>query len=289
MPESVALAAPPRSVPLSLWVRTVFGGVMVLIGWIVLGIGGVFAAVFLRMAEPLFDPLDTARRVIEGRVTAVEQTSVQVNKVDVQAVRFEFPVGERQVQGISYTTGGAPAVGSSVPVEYAPGHPGSARVRGMRSAPFPSAVRTVLVMPAAGAVVLLLGMMLGLRTLRLLRHGVLARAQLVASEPTNTKINNQRVHRLTFRWRDAAGRDREGTYRTHRLAPVTDEREELLLHEPDGPRVMPWDALPFTPPRDAEGHFLPLGFGQLARVLIAPSALVVLWSLGSPLLDVLPS
>lgn len=285
MPDSIALAPAPRSVPLSLRVQLVLSGILPLIGWLVLGIGLVLSTVFLSMAEPLFgDPFAGPLGTLEGKVVEVQATNAKVNNDRVRAIHFEYSLGDRLQRGISYTTDAPPDVGTAVPVEYVRGHPAKARIRGMRTAMFPSIIAFVLVFPAIGGVLLLLGMVHGWRRAQLLQNGALARGRLVASRPTNTKINNQRVHELTFEFTDAAGAARRGNVRSHHLAALTDDAEEVLLYDPAGQRIVLWDMLPSRPELDRDGHFLPVGLGQLAKVLIAPTVVAVGVQLASSIL-----
>lgn len=289
MSSSVVLGSAPRHVPWSLRVQVMFSGILPLLGWIILGVGLAFSSVFLRISEPLFnDPFAGQVNTLEGRVSKVESTSAEVNGATVQAVHFEYAIGDRARQGISYTTGAVPDIGASVTVEYVRGQPTTSRIRGMRTALFPAVTGLVLIFPTIGVLLLLLGVAQGWRRVGLLQNGLLARGRIVDSRPTNTKINNQRVHELTFEFVDAANQQRKGVVRTHRLHAVTDEPEEVLLYEPDGPRIVLWDMLPSHPELDREGNFLPAGLGRLVPVLLPPTIVAIVLSLLGSLLDGLP-
>lgn len=289
MASPSALVSAPRHVPWSLRVQVVLSGVVPLLGWIILGVGVVLSSLFLRISEPIFnDPFAGRTHTLEGRLVKVEATAAKINDDTVQAVHFEYAIGDRSRLGVSYTTGAVPDVGATVTVEYVRGQPTTARIRGMRTAMFPAVTGFVLVFPAIGVLLLLLGVRQGWRRVGLLQNGVLARGRLVGSRPTNTKINNQRVHELTFEFVDAANRARRGVVRTHRLHAVTDEPEEVLLYEPDGPRIVLWDMLPSHPELDRDGNFLPAGLGRLVPVLLPPTIVAVVLSLSGSLLDGLP-
>lgn len=276
MPDTPTLAPAPRHVPISLRVRIVLSGILPLLGWCFLGLGLVLATVFLSMAEPLFDdPFAGPLTTVEGKVKDVQATNAKVNGLRVKAIHFEYPCRDHLQRGISYTTDAPPALGSAVPVECTRSLPAQARIRGMRTAMLPSPIAFVLVFPAIGALLLVIGVVLGWRRAQLLQNGLLARGQLVDSRPTNTQINNQRVHELTFLFRDASGAPRRGKVRSHRLAALTDESEELLLYDPSSERIVLWDMLPSRPELDREGRFLPVGIGQLAPVLVPPTLVAI--------------
>lgn len=279
MDTPIALAPAPRDVPLSLRLRLLGGGVLTLIGWLVFGLGLVFASVFVSQAEPLFgDAFAGEVSTIDGTVTHIEETNARINNQRVVAVRFDYAVGGHTLSGVAYTSGTWPESGARVPVEYVRAKPTTARIRGMRTALFPGIVWLVAVIPAIGAVLVLVGVLLGSRQVKLLQHGQLTRGRLIESRPTNTTINNQRVRVLTFRFQDATGKERDGTVRTHRLAGVTDEAEENLLYDPIGSRIVLWDMLPKRPELDRDGQFRPLGFPALVPVLLPPTLVAILWS-----------
>ncbi|MBL9077589.1 MAG: DUF3592 domain-containing protein [Planctomycetes bacterium] len=277
MVDMPGLCAPPRPVPWSLRVQVLGSGALALVGWLVTGFGLVFAMLFLRHAEPLSgDPFDGPLASVSGRVLAVESTGASVNSRHVWRVRFAYEVAGRSLQGTSYGSGEVPAVDADVPVDYVAGDPVTARVRGMRTAMFPAVVWFVLILPGAGLVLLCLAVWTGWRRVGLLQHGVLTTGRLVASRPTNTRINQQRVHELTFRYRGADGQERDGTVRTHRLQSVSDEAEETLFCDPAGDRIVLWDLLPRRPEIDRDGHFLPVGLGGLWFVLLPPTVVGLL-------------
>lgn len=286
MDEVLVLAPAPRPVPWSLRAQVMGSGVMPLLGWIFLGVGLVVASFFLAMAEPLFgDPFAGPLVTVEGRVLRLEPTNVRVNDRDVVAVHFEYQLGDRPHRGVSYTSTAAPAPESVVPVEVVRGQPRHARIRGLRTAMFPSFAAFVLIFPAIGAAFVLVGLWLGARKVRLLRHGKLARGRVVDAQPTNTKINNQRVHRVTFAFVDGAGRERTAVLRTHRLHAISDQADELLLYDPAGPGIVAWDLLPSRPEVDRDGHFEAVGLGRLVPVLLPPTLVAVATSVASAILD----
>ncbi len=274
--------------PLSLQLRVTFGGVLPVIGWSLFGFGLIWIAFFLRISEPRFgDPFAGQVTTVQGRVVKVEATGARLNESTVFAVHFEYPADDRKQLAVSYTTHAVPNVDANVLVDYVPLQPPAVRIRGMRTALFPAATGFAMIVPAAGLVVLMLGALRGLRSMRLLRDGQLTRGRLVDSQPTHTRINGLRVYRLTFRYVDDAKNEREGTVRTHRLPLVTDEQEELLLYEPGGARILLWDLLPGRPKVDRNGQFLPLGLGALVPLWLPPTVIAVVWAALQPFLGLL--
>lgn len=276
------LPPPPRALPWSLQIVMLLGGIGTTLGWLVLGLGLVFATVFTRHAEPLLhDPFDGPSASMRGTVIDVRDTFIKINHSPVRAVHFEFPRTEPTGQGTSYSTAPAPAIGSEVELEVARTEPPTARIRGMRTHPMPALVQLLLLAPLAGAVVLLLSMGKNLARMRLLQRGEVAKGTLVDKQATNTKINNQRVYRMTFRFVDRNKRERLAVARTHRIAQLTDEPSETVIHDPDGDDALLLDDLPARVAVDAQGQLQAPPSRSLAMVLIAPTVVAVVTSLAS--------
>ncbi len=269
------LCLPPRSVPWPLQVVVLLGGVAPAIGWLLLGMGLVFVMVFAGNAEPLFsDPFGGPLSSMRGTVTEVRATAIKVNRRPVAAVHFEYGSSEPRQRGVSYMLDATPAPGSEVELEVA-------RIVGMRTHPMPAWLHLIVVLPLAGVVVLLLSLRKGFARVRLLRHGEVAQATLVDQQATNTTINNQRVHKLTFRFVDRNKRERLAQARTHRTAALTDEPSETVLHDPDGDAALLLDDLPARTRIDAQGQLEPPPFGRVLVVLIGPALVALVVALAS--------
>jgi hypothetical protein len=282
----MSLTPPPRAVPWSLRLVVSLGGIGAIVGWILLGMGLVFTSVFAGNAEPLFgDPFGGAVSSQRGTVTEVRATAIKVNRRPVVAVHFEYGSGEPRQRGVSYTLDATPTPGSEVELEVARTQPAVARIRGLRTHPLPAWLNVVVLLPIAGGIVLLLSVRKGLARVRLLQHGEVAQATLVAREATNTSINNQRVHKLTFRFVDRNRRERHAIARTHRTAALTDEPSETLLHDPDGDAAVLLDDLPARTKIDAFGQLTAPAFGRVLAVLVAPALIVLVLTLVRWILD----
>lgn len=278
MADPIALPPPPRDLPIALRLVLLLRGGLAVAGWLVLGLGGALAVAIGANAEPWNDPFAGAERAY-ARVVATETTSVRVNKRTVHAVRFEWPAAAPRHRGVSYMDGQPPATGSTIAVRWLPGEPPQACAVGMRSAPLPRAARFVYVLPVLGLALLVVGAARGRRQIRLLRDGLLARGVCTAKRPTNGKVNGRPVQILTFRYVDAKGRKRTTEVRTHRVDPLLDDAEELLLHDPaDGSAVL-WDALPVQPRPDGANGLQPPTTAEFTASLLAPTIAAVAWSI----------
>jgi hypothetical protein len=280
MADSLVLAAPPRAVPLSLQLRVRLGGVLPTIGWALLAFGLIFSWAFVANSELMTaGAFDAPLNKTEGRVLAAEATSIEVNGSRVVAVDFEFSVGDTPYRGTSWTRGRHPSEGDTVQVEYVRGKPALSRIPGMSTAPMPAAVGFVLILPLVGLVLVGLGAFSAGKRVHLLRHGKLATGRLVDSQPTNTKINNRRVMRMTFEFVDDQKQVRQAVARSHRTELFQDAT--LLLYEAGSDKAVPWQTLPGKPTTDANGELQSIGLGGLLPVLILPTIIAVVVSLVS--------
>jgi hypothetical protein len=82
----------------------------------------------------------------------------------------------------------------------------------------------------------------------LLKHGEIAAARLTLREPTNTKINDQTVYRMTFDYETKLGDQAQCVVRTHETQRLTDDEWETVLYDPLRPdRGTTLDHLPGSP------------------------------------------
>lgn len=273
------LPPPPRHVPWQLRLTLLTRGGLALAGWLVLGLGGALALVFGSFAEPWSDPFDGAETT-NARVVATEATSLRVNSRRVHAVRFEWQADGAAQRGTSYVEGAPPVVGAPLVVRRLPGPPPRACAVGMRSAPLPRWARLTLVIPLVGLGLLIGATVRGLRHVRLLCFGLPARGVCTAKRATAGKVNGRPVQALTFRYVDARGRDRTTEVRTHRVDPLLDDAEELLLHDPVDGRAVLWDALPLRPLPDGGAGFATPTTAQFTAGLVAPTVAAAAWAIG---------
>lgn len=275
------LPPPPRPLPASLLAVLLLRHPLGYAGWIAGSIGLVLATVFAAFSEPLVDPFGEGARRGLGRVAKVEATDGRVNGRRVRRVVFEWPASEPRHVGTAYTDATPPAPGAEIAIEWLPGDPPRARPVGMRSAPMPAFVRFVFAFPVLGAGLVVAGAWAGWRRARALRDGAFVHGTLVAAERTMTQINSKRVHRLTYRYADASGAERELRVRSTQFGPLG--ATAVLAHVPGTAAVVKLDDLPVVPRMGEDGVFEPPSFGQLAVALLLPTAAALAWSLAQAL------
>jgi hypothetical protein len=240
-----------------------------------------FSMLFVWVFFPFAD-LGAPLLALAGSVTttatvlAVEGTGASEGGSNVTRVRYEMLLpGERVHEGVGFVTGSAPEAGSTLQVSYPRGLPGLARAQGLRRSTFGLGASMVIVFPVVAVALLAAGIVPGLRAGRVMGSGKLALGRLVSKSPTNTRVNDRTVYRMTFAFEDEAGARHECVVRTSLTGRLEDEGEELVLYDPRDPsRNCPVDAIPGGVVMDSEGRIIPKGPVAVGVRLLLPAATV---------------
>jgi hypothetical protein len=230
----------------------IFGHPVALIAWLVLGFSSIFVWVFPAQSEiwalvVMRGELHSA----EGKITGSRRTNMTEGGSDnrpgtpIWEYQFTFTDGQgTEHAATGYTLGNRFSEGATVAVEYRADRPDYARMEGARMFPWGMGVALVGLFPLAGLVMLFIGLRLGFKRASVLSNGKLAAGKLVEMKPTNTKINNQTVHMLVFRF-EVDGQEHTCIARTHRTHLLTDDEEEQIIYNAANPaKSMPVDLLP---------------------------------------------
>lgn len=257
-PNFDRLVAPPRAVPLSLRVDTLFGGMAAFAWGVLLFTTPIFWG-FVMNAEVLAPiVLGAGAAKTDGRVTATGETRSSEDKSRIHWVDYSYQApGGPRLSGRSYVTGSAPDVGATLPVEYAPSWPHFSRIVGMRKAMFGPGAAIAVVFPALAAGFVAFSLYAGRQTLRLLREGRVAEATFVSQQPTNMIVNGRVVQELTFEYATPDQGRRTFTSTTTNADELRDERRETILYLPDeSDTATAVDALPKAVVIDEGGELL---------------------------------
>ncbi|HEX6095969.1 MAG TPA: DUF3592 domain-containing protein [Thermoanaerobaculia bacterium] len=253
MHDHLRFTAPPRRVPLSLRVVNFFNG-WAQIGWGVFGFGMIFFWIFGASADFSGITFRNPGGRTTGHVMKVEETGASENEQPISASHYQYSVAGELFNGKSYTTGGAPAVGDEVTVEFDEDSPGRSRIEGMRRAMFGPWAAIVAIFPAIGLVFLIPGTLKGRNRNHLLENGILARGTFVDRRPTNMRINNRPVWEVVFEFHDRNGQRRECCARAVDTTRLEDEASEALLYDPEDPsKAYVLDEAPARPSFDHNG------------------------------------
>jgi hypothetical protein len=273
--DSYNLALPPRHIPWLVRAQLLFGGFPNQFGWLFFGFGLVFVWTFglsADLSSILFalGEVETTR----GVVTEVEETNASENDTTIYANYYSFRVErvETEYEGVSYATGYEFSPGQSVVVEYLRRDPNLSRIEGTRRNIFgPWVLCFVLLFPLVGLSFMIFGLKNGFKANRLLVDGKVGLGVLKSKEPTNTRVNEQTVYKLTFEFTDEYGGRYEVVAKTHQSRVLEDEAQERLLYDPHQPTyAVMLDSLPGTPDIDEMGNIQPAGLMRGGLVLIVP-------------------
>lgn len=282
------LAPAPRPISWPIRLQVLLGGFGAQFGLFFVCFGLLFFWIFA--ADTLFDMVRFRGqfKTVAGQVESANQTNMRINRVRVIAHQVDYQVAGQTYGLTAYTSGKSVAPGTAVTVLYRVDKPAIAKVEGMRTDAFGGGpVLLVLILPLIGLGMALAYFLRGLRSLRLLRTGQLAKARLTERHATNTRINNQRVWKLIFAY-SVQGRSYRHSFATHQIAGLLDEQEENLLYDPAHPEhAVLLDGLPGRVRIDGNtGQLTPQQPGTSLMMLIAPVAVALMgyfgWILKAP-------
>lgn len=274
MPDKPPLTPPPRTVPASLRFRVLLGGVLPIIAWPMLAIGGFLATVFTGNSE-----LATGWRFagelaeVDGAVLTSEETNMRSNNQDVLSVKFVYTVNGEEFEGRSFTKQQPPAKDAAVTVEHRVDKPEVARIKGMGSAPFGAIAGITMLFPTLGFIMLMIGYFSGKRRIQLMRDGTSAWGLLTDKQSTNTRINNQRVYKLTFAFVDDGGNQRKASDRTHKSQFFSDETARHVLWDGESGDSCIVELIPGKP-KIRDGCWEPISTVRLI-LLFVPAVIVL--------------
>lgn len=269
---------PPRAVPSTVRLRVLFGGMLNQMGWFFFGFGMIFVWIFLLHADlTSFYLFRGDLETVPGTLTTSQRTSFSEGGskgrrgTPIYQHQYTYTADGIRYDGVSYSTGYNLQAGARVTIEYPRGKPGLSRIHGMRRAAFGPVVAFVIIFPLVGAGLLAPGLRQGWRANRLLAQGKVALGTLQSKEPTNSRINNKPVYKLTFQFRADDGQTYSAVAKTYQPGDLEDDQQEELVYDPLFPTcAVMVDSLPGSPRIDERGLIQPCGLWPALRVLIVP-------------------
>ena len=236
----------PREVPQGTQVALVIKNAWFAVGAFVFLFGMVFLLAFSSVIDfrSVFftEPLATA----QGKLVSVEQSGASENKRRIYQYGYEYTVNGETLRGVSYQSASPElTVGAALTVEYQQTQPAFSRAQGMRLKPFSLWLLPILlIFPGIGAGLLLFATTRGLRHIHLVKNGILVSGVVTKKVPTNTRINNQTVYEVFFKFKTKEGVEVTTSIKTHHTAELGDDAKEPLVYDNDAPQnAVPLDAL----------------------------------------------
>lgn len=287
-----------RRVAPELFIRALFGGFVNQFGWGFFGFGMIFFWVFGSLVS--FDDVFYSSRELQkttGLVVEIRDTNASEDDARVQMISFAFvKPGSNAVlpaEAMPAVDGNADSdfvltqcyqtatqlnPGQRVEVEFPLNKPHLAKISGTRRGIFPVWVLLLVgIFPFIGLVFMFFGIRRGLLIRRLLSQSCMTFGVLIGKEPTNTRVNNQTVMKLTFSFETHDGRAAKVVARTHEYEHLVDEAEEPLLYNPVCPaEACLLDDIPGRPRLDEYGCLAPRdGDGTLTTLLVPAAAIAI--------------
>lgn len=190
LPREVRRLAVLQAAPLSFGIfGVVFGG-----------FGLMFVAIFFPwkiMSDWRLRAEDTAHA--NGRIIAVADTTLRLNKTPVAIYAFEYRTTAGTVRrGECYTTGRRWRDGELVQVLYRPEEPAVACPVGARLSPSNMATAFVIIFPLVGAGMTLWVALSRRRVLKIFRNGAVLQALVTDIEHTQTMVDDYGLFKITL-------------------------------------------------------------------------------------------
>lgn len=182
--------------------------------------------------------LNSAYLLTRGQLVDLVATNSSIDEEPVWEFVYEYqlPNGE-YLTSFSYSTGFAHLqIGDSVMVQYHPENRYISRIEGMRTTVFGPGGLVLGMFTVIGIPFVLLGLSQGLSRAKLVRHGMLTTAKLVARTQTNMSVNDNPVYKYTYEFTTDDGRTVQTHIKTHK--PIGRKKTSVfeLIYLPQKPQ-----------------------------------------------------
>ena len=154
-----------------------------------------------------------------GKITNLKTTNFTSSESEVFAYHFEFRDSNgKSHTGISYGDEGMHEPGDAIGVEYRQDDPEIARINGMRNTLSGNGmILLIVIYQIVAMVIILIGLCIGIKGIRMLRNSKQAAGKLISVVPTNIVVNNNTVYKFTFEFTADDGRQYQVVSRTHNV------------------------------------------------------------------------
>ena len=281
-----SLGDPPRHIPPMLTLSLIFDKICI-VGAAVMSFGLIFFWLFFHPKAVLQDHyLNTKGVEVLGIVTSSTETNYEVNERDVYRIDFTFKTPRGEQTGFAYSTDSSINSGADVTVQYLENEPQVSRIKGTRRDPIGWAGGFVIIFPFAGLMVILGGISKGLKTVSLMKNGILADAEVldVRTPPRSGDSDTSVLSEIVLKYVDDRGNERTFTHSTSNIFDVGDEPRELILFDPTNPKkAFPIDEFYKKVEIDNRGEIQDASPGSVVLtvgavlLLLAPHVIYFVW------------
>ena len=238
-----------RSISIGLKLKIWFSNVMVIMGAAFILMGIPFVLVFVPFGSLLSPDFSDDDPIVEARITYANSTNASINEEEVYKYSFTYNTPDGGTySNVGYSTGQYYGEGDTIIVRYKSNKPSISKAEELRESSFPPIVSLfTLIFPLIGLIMFFFGAKKSLNSIRILKIGEVAYGIFLHKEPTNTKINEQTVYKLTFEFTAKDNKTYKTISKTHKYQRLLDEEKEKLVYDPNNPEnAVLLDALPKT-------------------------------------------
>jgi hypothetical protein len=235
-------------VPLRIRILHLFGRTSFIIGFLFTLIGLAFIGYF--SVQLNWNILFAGKNDLvptSGVITSYNETQYTVNESSLYEYRYRYyDQAKIPYSGFFLEYANSYQPGQEINIEYLKNSPEVSRFTGKDRQNYDQ------IMFLAGIGCIIIGFLFiypsSRRTRRerkIIMAGEPAEGKLVYAEPTNTRINEQPVYKLTYEFFTASDRAHKCSIRSHLIRNLSEEHNELLIYDPANPtRAIVVDTLP---------------------------------------------
>jgi hypothetical protein len=236
-----------KNIPFTIIIKIWFSDVLNVIGAIFLLFSIPFVLIFVPIATVFAPSVSESDPTVKGKITEVHGTNASINDMPVYEYVYKYsPSDGGHYEGIGYSTGQKFREGAPIMVKYKRNQAEISEVKELRNSTFSAGAGfIVLIFPLIGGILMFFGTKKAINSIMILKVGELAYGKFLHKTPTNTRVNNQMVYKLTFEFTANNGKVYEAIAKTHQYQRLLDEEQEQLVYDPDAPEnAVMLDALP---------------------------------------------
>jgi hypothetical protein len=197
---------PPRSIPANIRKKALkrVPAVLIIFGLFFGLFGSIFLFIFFpwRIADELRLNIH-AKTASDATVTVRAETNMRENEVRVYRYEFSYTTDEGAIRpGHCFLRGGAIAEKARVMVEYLPGNPDVARIKGCRLSPFGWGGIFVVIFPLVGFGMVFFSLRSRRRLRAILSYGRFSSGKIESVDATNVRVNKQMQYKVQVSFQD---------------------------------------------------------------------------------------
>lgn len=230
------IGIPPRNVPPILALSLILNKACI-VGAVITSIWMFFVWIFLNPIGMLQDlSLNLKGAKTEGVVVTCQPTGYRVSKShgEVFRIDFKFETPKGKYDGFSFTTGHfQKSKGDKVTVEYLKDNPETSRIKGTRKESMGFISYIFILLPISGLITIAKGIGKGLKTVELLKDGVLTFAEVLDFKVLSGR--RKAKAEVVLKYTDDRGIQHTKTLQTENIADMENKSMEPVLYNPANP------------------------------------------------------